>query len=75
MNAGRRFQPHMGVRLVLGSPPQVDNRPAAADLGAAVDLDVPVLGLDEIGRKTREGATASWIGEPSNPYVWEWKRL
>ena len=68
------FNPHMGVWLVLGPTPQVDNRPAAADLGAAVDLDAGARSRrDPGGRRAR--ATASWIGEPSNPYVWEWKRL
>ena len=49
------FDPHMGIRLVLGAPP---GRPRSvpAELGAAVDLDVPVLGLDEIrAEDVREG--------------------
>ncbi len=65
----------VGVRLVLGPPPEVDHGRLPRQLRLELDLDVAVLRLDESGRMTCASATASWIGEPSNPYVWEWKRL
>src|SRR5215204_6769475 len=46
----------IGVRLVLRPAPQVDDRPATAELRRAVDLDMAVFGLDEIGTEdVREG--------------------
>jgi hypothetical protein len=60
------------VRLAVRPPPQVDDGPPAAELRRTVDDDVPVRGLDIPGRNACARATASWIGEPSKPYVRAW---
>src|SRR6476619_5753326 len=46
----------VGVCSAVGAAPEVDDRPAAAELGVALDLDVAQLRLDEPGTEdVRDG--------------------